>query len=164
MGSSGTVDEAKAEEEVEATEIRDDEDIEEARIPKRPHDPGKPTQKEMDEHLPLHWPFRSWCRHCVCGRAVASPHKTRTEEDREFGQGRIPTLSFDHCFLGSKTDDESAHRNPFLVIYDNETEAIFAIAVPSKAVKPWIVEYVRNIIYELGYAEVKIAIKIDRAK
>ena len=46
----------------------------------------------------------------------------------------------DHCFLGSKDNDESAHENPFLVLYDNETEAIFAIAVSSKSTaKPWIV-------------------------
>ena len=100
----------------------------------------------------------------MCGRAVASPHKSRTDEDREFGRGRIPTLSMDHCFLGSSEDDESAHRNPFLVLYDNETEAIFATAVPSKQTKPWIVEYVKNIIYELGYGQVKIAIKSDRAR
>ena len=45
-------------------------------------------------------------------------------------------------------------------MYDNETEAIFAIAVSSKSTaKPWIVEYVKNIIHELGYGELKIAIK-----
>ena len=96
---------------------------------------------------------------------MASPHKARTEDDREFGRGRIPTLSMDHCFLGSKDNDESAHENPFLVLYDNETEAIFAIAVSSKSTaKPWIVEYVKNIIHELGYGELKIAIKCDQAK
>ena len=47
----------------------------------------------------------------------------------------------DHCFLGSKDNEESAHENPFVVMYDNETEAIFAIAVSSKSTaKPWIVE------------------------
>ena len=98
-------------------------EVEEARTPRVPHDPGRPTRKELAEHLCIHWPFRSWCRHCVCGRAVASPHKSRTDEDREFGRGRVPTISLDHCFLGSKEgEDESAHRNPFLAVYDNETE------------------------------------------
>ena len=46
-----------------------------------------------------------------------------------------------------------AHSNPFLVVYDNETEGIFAISVPSKATKPWVVEYVKSVIYELGYGE-----------
>ena len=87
----------------------------------------------------------------MCGRAVASPHKCRTDEDRECGRGRIPTISIDHCNLGSDESDESAYRNPFTVVYDNETEAIFAVAVASKSTKPWIVEIVKNILYELGY-------------
>ena len=142
------------------------EDVEEdeARVPRVPHDPGKPTAKELAEHLLLHWPFRSWCRHCVRGRGVASPHKSRTDEDRDFGRGRIPTVSMDHCFLGSASNEESAHENPFLVLYDNETESIFAIAVHSKSTKPWIVEYVKNVLCELGYGEIKIAIKCDQAR
>ena len=58
----------------------------EVRVHRVPHDPGKPTYRELCEHLPLHWPFRSWCRHCVRGRGVAPPHKRRTDEDREFGR------------------------------------------------------------------------------
>ena len=141
----------------EAIDVEEDE----ARAPRLPHDPGRPTKRELREHLCLHWPFRSWCRHCVCGRAVASPHRSRTSEDREFGRGRIPTISMDHCFLGSEDSEESAHRNPFLVLYDNETEAIFSVAVSSKAVKPWIVEFIKKILYELGYGQLKIAIKCD---
>ena len=72
--SSGTVD-------VDG-EASENEDVEEARVPRTPHNPGKPTKKEMEDHLPLHWPFRSRCRHCVLGRAVSSPHKARTETDR----------------------------------------------------------------------------------
>ena len=86
----------------------------------------------------------------MCDGAVASPHKSRTDEDREFGRRRIPTISMKHCFFGSDEGDETAHRNPFLVVYENETEAIFAVAVASKATKPWIVEFVKNILYELG--------------
>ena len=73
----------------------------------------------------------------------------------------------DHCFLGSKDSEESAYENTFLVLYDNETEAIFAIAVSSKSTaKPWIVECVKNIILELGvrYGELKIAMKCEQAK
>ena len=91
-----------------------DKEIEEqqARVVKRPHDPGKPTRKEMEEHLPTHWPFRSWCRHCVSGRCVASPHKSRSQEDKEFPRRRMPTISMDHCFLGSEKSEDMAHGNP----------------------------------------------------
>ena len=68
-------------------------------------------------------------------------------------------LTMDHCFLGTAADDESAHANPFLILYDNNTEAIYAVAVPDKAVRQWIVEYV-FMINELGYEGVKIAMKM----
>ena len=48
----------------------------------------------------------------------------------------------DHCFLITAADDESAHANPFLIVYDDDLEAIYAGAVSDKAVRPWIVEYV----------------------
>ena len=92
-------------EEVTASDIEE----EEARLVKRPHDPGNPTRKDLEEHLPLHWPFRPWCRHCVQGRGVASPHKSRSDEDTEFSQGRIPTVSLVHCFLGSARSEDMAH-------------------------------------------------------
>ena len=85
----------------------------EERQPRTPHDPGRPTKEEVKRHMLHHWPFRAWCRHCVMGRAVGSPHKTKTDDDREFGRSRVPTLSLDHCFLGTAADEESAHTNPF---------------------------------------------------
>ena len=38
----------------EAVTTEADVEVDEAKIPKRPHDPTKPTQKKIDEHLPLH--------------------------------------------------------------------------------------------------------------
>ena len=38
--------------------------------------PGTPSQKEREEHSVNHWPYRSWCDHCVRGRASGQPHKT----------------------------------------------------------------------------------------
>ena len=137
--------------------------VDEARAPRLPHNPGRPTKREIAEHCVSHWPFRSWCRHCVCGRAAGSPHKVRSDADREFGRARIPTISMDHCFLGSAEDDGKALGSPFLILVDSETEAIYAIAVSDKAAKPWVVEYVFSILVELGYAGVKVAIKHDAA-
>ena len=56
----------------------------------------------------------------------------------------------DHCFLGTLHNDESARENPFLVLHDNATEAMFAIAVASKSTKEWIVYFVKQVLYELG--------------
>ena len=41
--------------------------------------PIRPSQQEVDEHMLTHIPFRSWCPHCVKGKAVNSPH-LRTKE------------------------------------------------------------------------------------
>ena len=64
----------------------------------------------------------------------------------------------DHCFSGSLNNRESAHANPFLVLHDYETEAMFAIAVASKSTKEWIVEFVKQMLYELDYNDLKVAI------
>ena len=97
------------------------------------------------------------------GRASASPHRSRTEGDREFSRERIPTISVDHCFMGTAADDESAHSSPVLIIYDGDTEAIYAVALSEKSPKPWVVEYFYQVINELGYGGIKIAIKCDKA-
>ena len=52
---------------------------------------------------------------------------------------------------------------PSLVLFDSETEAVHAIAVADKACKPWIVEYVCNVLNELGYSGIKVALKSDAA-
>ena len=76
-----------------------EEPIDESRHPRLPHNPGRPTKNDIAEHCVSHWPFRSWCCHCVCGRAAGSPHKSRSEADRDFSRSRVPTISMDRCFL-----------------------------------------------------------------
>ena len=44
-----------------------DDEAEDKRIMK---DPGQPTKKEWEEHRIDIWPFRSWCPHCLRGRAT----------------------------------------------------------------------------------------------
>ena len=49
------------------------------------------------------------------------------------------------------------------MLFDRETEAVYAILVAEKACKPWIVEYACNVLNELGYSGVKVALKSDAA-
>ena len=139
------------------------EDAQEGREPVIACDPGRPTREEFLYHRCTHWPFRAWCRHCVRGRAIASPHRSKKEDKREFlGEGRVPTISLDHCFLGS--EEEAAAGNPFLIIYDDHSESLFAVALASKEYHDWLAELVKSIIDELGYAGVRIVIKHDNAQ
>ena len=63
---------------------------EEARAPEVLRDPGAPTPKEVEDHNVTHLPFRSWCLHCVSGKAQDRPHK-RSENQNE---KQIPEIVF----------------------------------------------------------------------
>ena len=95
-------------------DIDDVEKFPEVRRPQSLRNPGQPTRREWEEHQLLHWPYRSWCKHCVCGRAVASPHRNKSDEEREQRRtSGVPTISFDHCFMGTSENAESAHESPW---------------------------------------------------
>ena len=51
------VDEKDTKEECQNTE-------DEARVPRAFKRPDAPTKQELEEHLPTHLPYRSWCPHC----------------------------------------------------------------------------------------------------
>ena len=42
--------------------------------------PEGPSNQEREEHELAHIPFRSWCEHCVKGRARSRAHKRRNQE------------------------------------------------------------------------------------
>mgnify|MGYP002809105956 CR=1 FL=1 len=41
-------------------------------------DLGMPTDRQVEEHLMTHIPFRAWCRWCVLGRGRGLQHRART--------------------------------------------------------------------------------------
>ena len=57
---------------------------------------------------------------------MCSPHKRRTAEEIAFSKDRVPTISVDHCFMTAS--DETGSKNPFLVLYDNDSGSICAFA------------------------------------
>ena len=59
-----------------------------------------PTDKEIEEHVVNHLPFRSWCRHCVKGKAHSLPHRVKSSEDRK--QEEVPVVSIDYMFMHDK--------------------------------------------------------------
>ena len=139
------------------------EDAQEGREPVIACDPGRPTREEFLYHRCTHWPFRAWCKHCVRGQPIASPHRSKKEEKREFlGEGRVPTISLDNSFLGS--EKEAAAGTNLLMIYDDHSESLFAVALASKESHDWLAELVKSIIDELGFAGVRIVIKHDNAQ
>ena len=80
LGESGEVgicrkEDEEAEEEEQNTE-------EEIRKPKPASRPYTPTQQEIREHKVTHLPFRLWCRHCVSGKGIHSPHPLPDDKDK----------------------------------------------------------------------------------
>ena len=63
--------------------------------------PNPPSKQERLEHEISHLPYRTWCPHCVRGKAKCHYHKMREdEEDRN-----VPVVAFDYAFL-TKTSEE----------------------------------------------------------
>jgi hypothetical protein len=55
----------------------------------------KPSDKDVEEHERTHVPFRSWCKHCVKGKAKSHPHYSRNNKE-EYG---VPIISWDYFYM-----------------------------------------------------------------
>ena len=85
----------------------------------------KPTVSEIVAHNRSHTPYRSWCKHCVAGRAPNLPHRPRRPD-----QGALKNeIAADYCFLRNAARDVS---QPVLVARDRRTGIYIAHAVPFK--------------------------------
>ena len=62
----------------EGTGLRDDGEVGKVIQMRRPY---TPTQKDVDEHLPLRRPYRAWCAHCVAGRGISGHHAKSDKDD-----------------------------------------------------------------------------------
>ena len=89
-----------------------------------------PTQREVEEHLVNHLPFRAWCRHCVKGKAKGLPHRIRKQEDKL--EEEVPVVSIDYTFMHDKQKEGEEKGMPILVMKDRKTKVIRARVVPQK--------------------------------
>jgi len=98
-----------------------EEAVEKAGLPS----PLQPTAQEIEEHSIAHVPYRSWCEHCVRGKARTSAHPTsagpKLEEKRA-------TIAMDYFYLG-KHDEGSL---PILGVVEELTQRCFSVTLPSK--------------------------------
>ena len=87
-----------------------------------------PRVQNIEEHQITHFPFCSWCPHCVRSVALADPHR-RTAEPPE--TERIAMVNIDYFFTGSQglsSADPSTEQDtlPILGVYDHQTRVTFA--------------------------------------
>ena len=77
-----------------------EEDIQEEGAPVKPlKSPSTPSRQEMLEHSLTHYPFRSWCPHCVRGKSKASKHSSTGGVE----ESEVPVVAFDYAFLSDRT-------------------------------------------------------------
>ena len=134
----------------------------EVRRPRLPADPGRPTQREVDEHEVCHIPFRSWCPYCIKGKAVSSPHKGSAYREEGLKITGVPTISLDYCWADGEDDEaERKESSPVLIIYIDLIDSLYAIPVKKKGVIPWVIMYITKKLETLGYGGTKITLKSD---
>ena len=126
--------------------------------------PFQPTLSQYLDHCVTHYPYQSWCPHCVEGKGREFGHTTRAKE-----QSDVPTVSFDYAFLSD--GEEVLTQEAFdaagetavklLVVRDDRSKALFAHVVPKKGIdeKGFSVDSLVEDIKWLGYA--KLALKSD---
>ena len=60
--------------------------------------PSPPSRQEMLEHNINHMPFRTWCPHCVAGRANTDKHSA----GGGLAGSETPVASMGYTFMGDK--------------------------------------------------------------
>ena len=141
----------------EAKELRIRMEQDGSRQPRVTKAPAAPTQKEKDEHYPLHIKFKSWCPYCVAGQGISDQHRSLPD-----GHGNCVgiTVSMDYCFM---TDDEKVEGTPpVLVMFDSNSKGLWALQADSKAVTKHLVKFVADRLDDAGYAGVKVTLTSDQ--
>jgi hypothetical protein len=52
-------------------------------------EPGAPRKQDRAVHNVTHCPYRSWCKHCVRGRATGAQHRSIVGEAKESQVARV---------------------------------------------------------------------------
>ena len=144
-----------------------DEEVEPVRIAP---DPGKPTERQIEEHRITHLPFRSWCRWCILGRGRGLQHRARMGSV-------IPIIGLDYFFLTSagvvmkeelKLDDAQVNEArtkgevaKCLVVRCFASKAVFGHVIPRKGLDEdgIVVEKILSDLEWLGHT--RVIVKAD---
>ena len=122
----------------------------EVRVHKIGRRPMAPTKAEIEAHFPLHLNYRSWCKHCVAGKARLDQHRLDDPNRERLGI----TWSADYAFMGSEEAEEGMQ--PTLVMYDDDKESFWAIGVQQKGPTEPLVRYCVEALDQSGYRGQKI--------
>ena len=143
----------------------------EAEVQRAAVDPGQPTRGQREEHNLTHFPFRSWCRACVLGRAKDRPSRTIKAQ---FAESVLPRVRMDYCFLTEDVDKESGEHGEteiesarttitVAVMQDSLTKSVWSYAVESKgSMEEWMVQQACEDLETIGLKNERIVFKSDQ--
>ena len=134
-------------------------DDEEAPFIRKLKNPYRPSRQEMEDHIILHWPFQSWCRACVFGRGKHTRHLKKNGHKEK---SNVPSISLDFIFLGSR--DVIARKNAILVMYDNESDAVWAYRTGRKRSPSWLIPAMIQDLNEAGYSKSRQCLRSDQER
>ena len=140
--------------------------------------PSPPSRQEMLEHNLTHWPFRSWCKHCVAGKAKATKHS----QSGATAASEVPVISMDYAFMGDKDNEDTEakamdaeadfefndadeSKSKILVIRDSKSRVCTAIPVPRKGAdnEEWNLKESLRFLEFLGYSNIVLKSDQERA-
>ena len=148
------LDAVEDEESVEGgSDLSDVEDVfveDEAELPKTIKFDNRPSEEEVRIHNRTHLPYRSWCPHCVRGKARRH-HRRRMKRLRS----KVPVISLDYMWMkGRKGDGEEPKGNPILVMHCRDTKLTWSRVVLRKGVDPYSMKVLSDMILFTGLKRV----------
>ena len=115
-----------------------------------------PTQEEVEQHMVTHLPFRSWCVHCVKGKAKAQGHNRQGGIDHD---GDVPVVSIDYMFMHGKQKEGEEKGMPIVVWVVRKSKVIRSRVVPQKGRDSYAIRNLTHDVSQLGYK--KVVLKSD---
>ena len=130
-------------------EVKEEAEVEEGVRARARKTEAVPSVKEVEEHNLEHSVCRSWCPHCVKGRAEAYGHRKGDSEEKG-----VPAVAVDYMHMRSEQEKEGERGMPVMVMKDSRTRMITAKVVPSKGLDSYAVASVSRALEQLGCKKV----------
>ena len=130
----------------EAQDVIDVDDDEVIQTAQSMPEPLVPSKAVVDAHNLSHWPYRSWCPHCVAARRPNSHHRRQGAP----AERTVPLLCADYCFIRDNEDDQLA---TVLVCKFEPANLMLTTIVDEKGAAEDTVTRVAQFIKESGYTQ-----------
>ena len=109
--------------------------------------PIQPSQSQIDAHNLTHWPYRSWCPHCVAARRQNDPHfRSSSSVTRT-----IPLLVADYCYVRDSNDNAVI---TVLVAKLLPANLLLCVVVDNKGADDVVVTRLAQFVKDAGYGHI----------